>query len=111
MHAEAAVRALGALAHPTRLAIFRLLVQAGEQGLAAGEIARRTDTLANTLSANLATLAQAGLVGSRREGRSIIYTADYEQMRDLLGFLIEDCCQGRSQICGALGDLTACAVP
>src|SRR3954468_6842866 len=89
-----AVEALSALAHEGRLSIFRLLVRAGQDGLAAGEIARKLDVLANTLSASLAVLAHAGLVTSRRDGRSIIYAADYERMSGLLGFLMEDCCNG-----------------
>jgi DNA-binding transcriptional ArsR family regulator len=99
MESTAAVAALAALAHEGRLAAFRLLVQSGPDGVAAGEIARRLSVLPNTLSANLTVLSRAGLAGSRREGRSIIYTADYEAMRALLGFLAEDCCGGRPEIC------------
>jgi len=102
MESPAAVTALSALAHPSRLDIFRLLVRAGPEGLAAGEIARATDSLANTLSANLNILAGAGLVTARRDGRSIIYTAAYGRMRDLLAFLVEDCCAGRPEICAPL---------
>jgi DNA-binding transcriptional ArsR family regulator len=98
----AAVAALSALAHPGRLEVFRLLVRAGPQGVAAGEIARATGSLANTLSANLNLLAGAGLVTSRREGRSIIYAAGYERMRALLAFLMEDCCGGNAEICAPL---------
>ena len=72
------VEALSALAHEGRLSVFRLLVRAGKDGLAAGDIARKLDVLPNTLSASLTLLANAGLVGSRRDGRSIIYTADYD---------------------------------
>lgn len=101
---------LSALAHDGRLAVFRLLVQAGPEGLAAGEIARRTGALPNTLSANLAILSQAGLTASRREGRSIIYRADYARMSALLAFLVEDCCQGSPEICAPLIDVArACA--
>ncbi|MGZ3376366.1 MAG: ArsR/SmtB family transcription factor [Phenylobacterium sp.] len=102
MESPAAVTALSALAHAGRLAVFRLLVQAGPQGLAAGEIARATESLANTLSANLNILAAAGLVAARRDGRSIIYTADYDRMRGLLAFLMEDCCGGKPEICAPL---------
>jgi DNA-binding transcriptional ArsR family regulator len=94
-----AVAALSALAHPGRLAIFRLLVRAGPGGLAAGEIARATGSLPNTLSSNLGILVQAGLAGSRRDGRSIIYSADYGRMSGLLAFLMEDCCAGEPAIC------------
>jgi DNA-binding transcriptional ArsR family regulator len=102
MQSPEAIRALAALAHPARLDVFRLLVRAGPQGLAAGEIARETGSLANTLSTNLNILAAAGLVASRREGRSIIYTAGYGEMRNLLAFLMEDCCAGAPEICGPL---------
>ena len=110
METNAAVAALSALAHESRLSVFRLLVQAGPEGLAAGEIARRTGALPNTLSANLAILTNAGLATSRREGRSIIYAAGYGPMRELLAFLMEDCCQGSPEICAPLADLArACA--
>ena len=97
-----AVEALSALAHDGRLSVFRLLVRAGKNGLAAGDIARKLDVLPNTLSANLTVLANAGLLTSRRDGRSIIYAADYERMSNLLGFLMEDCCNGDASICAPL---------
>ncbi len=102
-----AIGALGALAHEGRLDVFRLLVRAGPEGMAAGEIARSTGAVLSTLSANLAVLTRAGLIGSRRDGRSIIYTADYDQMRDLLGFLMEDCCGGKPEICAPLAELAS----
>jgi DNA-binding transcriptional ArsR family regulator len=95
----AAVEALSALAHPGRLAVFRLLVQAGPDGMPAGEIARAMQTPANTMSTQLAILARAGLIGSRRDSRSIIYSADYAQIAEMMGFLMEDCCQGRPELC------------
>jgi DNA-binding transcriptional ArsR family regulator len=97
-----AVEALSALAHEGRLSIFRLLVRAGREGLPAGEIGRKLDVLPNTLSASLSVLANAGLVSSRRDGRSIIYAADYDRMSGLLGFLMEDCCNGDASICAPL---------
>ena len=100
-----AVEALSALAHEGRLSIFRLLVRAGCGGLPAGEISRKLDVLPNTLSANLTVLANAGLIESRREGRSVIYNADYERMTGLLGFLMEDCCNGDATICAPLADI------
>jgi DNA-binding transcriptional ArsR family regulator len=111
METQNAVSALGALAHPGRLEVFRLLVQAGPEGMAAGEIARATGSLANTLSTNLNILAAAGLVASRRDGRSIIYTAGYERMRELLAFLMEDCCAGKPEFCAPLAEIggRACA--
>jgi DNA-binding transcriptional ArsR family regulator len=102
METKPAVASLAALAHEGRLATFRLLVQAGSQGLAAGEVARRLDVLPNTLSASLSVLSHAGLIASRREGRSIIYTANYGAMRELLAFLMEDCCAGTPEICAPL---------
>lgn len=102
MEISLAVSSLAALAHDGRLSVFRLLVQAGPEGVAAGDIARRLDVLPNTLSANLNILNRAGLIGSRRIGRSIIYTANYDAMRELLAFLMEDCCAGSPEICGPL---------
>ena len=99
MEKPAAISALGALAHDGRLDIFRLLVRAGAEGMAAGEIARATGAAASTQSVNLAILSRAGLIASRRNGRSIIYAAAYDRMRDLLGYLMEDCCAGRPEIC------------
>ncbi len=107
METTTAVAALSALAHPSRLEVFRLLVRAGPEGLAAGEIARATGSLANTLSTNLGVLSAAGLVTSRREGRSIIYAAGYDRMGELLAFLVEDCCCGRSEICAPLAEITS----
>jgi ArsR family transcriptional regulator, arsenate/arsenite/antimonite-responsive transcriptional repressor len=111
MESPLAVTALSALAHPARLEVFRLLVRAGPDGMAAGEIARATGSLANTLSANLNLLAGAGLVSSRRDGRSIVYAAAYDQMRELLAFLVEDCCGGKPEICAplaAIAERAAC---
>lgn len=102
METKTAVASLSSLAHEGRLSVFRLLVQAGDAGLAAGEIARRLEILPNTLSASLNILNNAGLIVSRREGRSIIYRADYGAMRELLAFLMEDCCAGAPEICAPL---------
>lgn len=105
METASAVVSLSALAHEGRLSIFRLLVQSGEGGVSAGEIARRLNVLPNTLSANLNVLSHAGLIRPRRQGRSIIYRAEYAAMRDLLGFLVEDCCGGDPAICAPLTSL------
>ena len=94
METKAAVAALGALAQESRLEVFRLLVQRGTAGLPAGEIGERVGVPATTLSFHLAQLSHAGLVTSRREGRSIIYAADYAGMRALMDFLTRNCCQG-----------------
>ena len=106
METHETIAALSALAHPARLEVFRLLVRAGPEGMAAGDIARATGSLANTLSTNLGILGGAGLVQSRRDGRSIIYTAAYDRMSDLLAFLMEDCCAGNPAICGPLQAIT-----
>ena len=114
MESASAVTALSALAHESRLAVFRLLVQTGPNGLAAGEIAKRLSVLPNTLSANLNLLSHAGLIASRREGRSIIYTAAFDRMAALMAFLAEDCCQGAPQICAPLAGVVsraACCSP
>lgn len=105
METQTAVSALSALGHEGRLAVFRLLVRAGPNGLAAGEIARRLGSHPSTLSANLNILAHANLVRSRRDGRSVIYSADYAAMTRLLGFLLEDCCGGAVEVCGPLNDI------
>jgi len=109
MELSNAVTALAALAHPGRLAVYRRLVQAGASGLAAGDIARATGSLPNTLSANLNILSGAGLVASRRDGRSVIYNARYGAMRELLGYLMEDCCGGHPEICSPFARGTDCA--
>jgi DNA-binding transcriptional ArsR family regulator len=92
MNMSQAVNALGALAQDSRLAVFRLLVEAGPGGLPAGEIGTRIGVPGTTLSFHLSQLSHARLVRSRREGRSIFYTADFGSMRDLMGFLTENCC-------------------
>ena len=94
MLSEYVVRALGALAQEHRLALFRLLVQAGPDGLAAGAIAEALGVPASSLSFHLAQLTNAGLIAQRRDGRSLIYTADYGAMNALVGFLMENCCGG-----------------
>lgn len=104
MESNLAVKRLSALAQDSRLAVFRLLVKAGREGLPAGEIARALDITPNTLSAQLSVLANAGLATSRRDGRSIIYAADYDAMSGLLVYLMDDCCQGRPEVCAPLAE-------
>jgi DNA-binding transcriptional ArsR family regulator len=94
MESEIVIRALGALAQEHRLALFRLLVQAGPEGLAAGAIAEALGVPASSLSFHLAQLTNAGLIAQRRDGRSLIYSADYGAMNSLVGFLMENCCGG-----------------
>jgi ArsR family transcriptional regulator len=96
MESKSAVTALSALAQESRLGVYRLLVQAGPEGMAASEIAERLGIPANTLSFHLKTLSHADLVQSRQAGRFIYYSTHYEQMSSLLGFLTENCCGGRS---------------
>lgn len=96
MESGTAVTALAALAQESRLGVYRLLVRAGPEGMAASEIAERLGIPANTLSFHLKTLSHADLVQSRQAGRFIYYTTNYEQMNSLLGFLTENCCGGRS---------------
>ncbi|HYF23678.1 MAG TPA: metalloregulator ArsR/SmtB family transcription factor [Caulobacteraceae bacterium] len=105
-----AVAALSALAHPGRLNVFRLLVRAGAEGMAAGEAARAVGMAANTLSTNLSILSAAGLVRSRRVGRSVVYGAAYERMGELLAFLVEDCCGGATEVCTPLAAAIARSV-
>ncbi len=107
MDTSRAVPALSALAHEGRLSIFRQLVQAGPEGLAAGEVGRRLGILPNTLSASLTVLSHAGLIQSRRQGRSIIYTAEFGRMAELLSFLLQDCCNGRPEICAPLAEIAS----
>jgi ArsR family transcriptional regulator, arsenate/arsenite/antimonite-responsive transcriptional repressor len=94
MKSSEAVGALGALANDHRLAIYRLLVQAGPEGRAAGAIAEKLDMPPSSLSFHLAHLTRAGLIEQRRESRSLIYSADFAAMNDLVGFLTENCCGG-----------------
>lgn len=95
-----AIASLSALAHETRLDIYRLLVEAGPAGLPAGVIADRIELAGPTLSFHLNHLKHAGLVAFKREGRSLIYTADYGQMNGLVAYLTENCCQGDAAACG-----------
>ena len=94
-----AVAALAALAQDHRLAVFRLLVQAGPEGMPAGEVADALDLAPNTLTFHFDRLRGASLVTVRREGRSMIYAAQFEAMNALLGFLTENCCQGAAEKC------------
>ncbi|MBL6457353.1 helix-turn-helix transcriptional regulator [Belnapia sp. T6] len=104
METKQTLEALAALAQETRLAVFRLLVEAGLEGMSAGDIARQLAVPHNTMSSHLGILARAGLVTSRRESRSVIYAADYAGVRGLIAFLLQDCCKGRPEICAPLLD-------
>lgn len=94
MKAEQAVDALGALAQEHRLKLFRMLVQAGAEGMAAGDLARAIEIPNSSLSFHLGHLHRAGLVEQRRAGRSLIYSADYRAMDRLVAYLMENCCGG-----------------
>jgi len=96
METTQAIQSLSALAQPSRLAIFRLLIQAGPRGMAAGQIGEKLDLAPATLSFHLAGLTRAGLAQSRQEGRFVIYRADFQSMNALVGFLSENCCGGAS---------------
>lgn len=94
-----AIQAFEALSQDTRLSVVRLLVRAGPEGLPAGEIAAQLDCRQNTMSTHLKLLNNAGLIGSRRQGRHIIYSADFGTVRELVLFLMEDCCAGNAAVC------------
>ena len=96
MESKQIIEALSALAHDTRLKVFRLLVEAGPEGRPAGSIGEKLELAPATLSFHLAHLARAGLARSRQEGRFVIYSADFDSMNRLVGFLTENCCGGRS---------------
>ena len=103
--------ALSALAHGTRLNLFRLLVQAGDAGMAAGDIAGKLDVAPSTLSHHLTQLEQAGLIVARRKSRNIFYGIIVENVRALLAYLTEECCAGRPELCGiaaAQADIFSC---
>jgi ArsR family transcriptional regulator len=103
-----AIGAFTALGHETRLTVFRLLVQAGPNGLAAGAVAEQAGVPPSTMSHHLGLLERAGLVRSWRVHRQIFYATDYEGTRRLLAFLMEDCCQGRPELCGGPADAATC---
>ncbi len=103
-----AISALSALAQPTRLAIFRLLIKHEPIGITAGVIAETVGAPHNTLSTHLAILVRAGLLRSSREGRTIIYRSDVDGMQTLLSFLVNDCCDGHPELCNLLAPAVGC---
>ena len=105
MEPDLVIRALGALAQDHRLAAFRLLVQAGPDGIAAGALAEALVVPPSSMSFHLAQLANAGLITQRRQSRSIIYAADYAAMGELMGYLTENCCNGAACVTGAVSIL------
>ncbi|QDY71681.1 ArsR/SmtB family transcription factor [Qingshengfaniella alkalisoli] len=108
MEKENALSALAALGQESRLDIFRLLIKAGGDGMLAGEIGKTLGFRPNTLSTNLSILTVAGLLRNKREGRAIRYFADFGGVRDLLAYLIEDCCGGAPEQCQSLLNEIAC---
>ena len=104
-----ALIAFDALGQPSRLAVFRLLVQSAPDGMAAGDIARTLDLRPNTLSSQLSQLQTAGLIAANRAGRSIRYSADMAGVRGLLSWLLQDCCGGSPETCAPVLDRIACA--
>jgi DNA-binding transcriptional ArsR family regulator len=100
---------LAALSQATRLDVFRLLVRREPEGLPAGDIARQLGVPHNTLSAHFSVLSRAGLIRSERKSRSIIYRAELDAIRQLVAFLVEDCCGGRPGVCAPLlAELAQC---
>jgi DNA-binding transcriptional ArsR family regulator len=103
-----AIAALSALGQDTRLEVFRLLVRAGPEGLPAGEIGARLGAVQNTMSAHLKVLDHAGLVRAERDGRMIRYVVDMTGFRDLLAYLMEDCCNGKPELCQPVIQAVTC---
>jgi DNA-binding transcriptional ArsR family regulator len=99
MEDQKAIECLSAIAHGTRLKVFRLLVSKGDDGLSSGEIARVLDTPATTMSTHLGILARAGVIRARRQSRVVCYAVSQDGVRSLLNYLISDCCGGRPDLC------------
>jgi ArsR family transcriptional regulator len=109
MESDDAILVLAALAQPTRLEVFRLLVKHEPEGLAAGDIARALAVPQNTMSAHLSILSRAGLVSAQRFSRSIVYRADLERFQSVMLYMLKDCCDGRPEICApVVKSLTGC---
>src|SRR5689334_10465054 len=112
MESTSTILVLAALAQATRLDVFRLLVEHEPAGLAAGEIAKALAVPQNTMSAHLAVLSRAGLVTAQRISRSIVYRADLVRLQAVMSFLVNDCCDGRPEICAPLIEsMTTCCPP
>ncbi|WP_299358760.1 metalloregulator ArsR/SmtB family transcription factor [uncultured Paracoccus sp.] len=107
MDERRAPAAFAALGQPNRLAVLSLLIRAGAEGVAAGDIAGALQVRPNTLSANLTILRHAGLIRAERQGRSVRYRADMDGVRALIAFLVEDCCGGRPELCQPMLDQIA----
>jgi ArsR family transcriptional regulator len=108
MDKKAALASLSALGQDTRLEVFRLLVRASPEGVPAGEIATSLGAVQNTMSAHLKVLDHAGLVRAERDGRTVRYVADMTGFRDLLAYLMEDCCNGSPELCQPVIQAVTC---
>jgi ArsR family transcriptional regulator len=109
MDQNQAIAALAALGQPTRLQTFQLLVQREPEGIPAGELARTVGIPQNTMSAHLSILSHAGLVNGERHSRSIIYRVNLSKFRELVAFLVQDCCGGSPEVCGpVIDELASC---
>ena len=108
MKTSQVIEALGALAHEHRLKVYRLLVERGSPGLSAGAIADGVGLVPSSLTFHLQALHRSGLITQRRESRQLIYTADFEAMNTLVGYLTENCCAGSGEVCAAETCGTAC---
>lgn len=104
METSEIVSRFAALGHETRLRLFRLLLEHGRAGLPAGEISRRLDILPSTLTPHLQVLERSGLIGSRRDSRSVIYSLNPDGLQALVSYLVLDCCDGRPELCGLTAD-------
>lgn len=112
MESYDAIAVFSALSQPTRLAVFRLLMEHEPAGLPAGEIAQALDVPQNTMSTHLAILNRAGLVAAERVGRTIRYRAELNRVREITRFLVQDCCGGRPELCVPLvAEFTPCCTP
>ena len=108
MDINTATSNFSALAHETRLQVFRLLVEAGSNGMAAGEIASKLDVVQNTMSSHLNQLSHNNLILKERSGRSLIYRANYKGMSNLITFLLQDCCKGSKDVTEPVSAAIAC---
>tara|TARA_R110002020_G_scaffold57111_3_gene157530 strand:- start:1694 stop:2050 length:357 start_codon:yes stop_codon:yes gene_type:complete len=112
MESNQAIDVFTALSQSTRLEAFRLVMSHEPEGLAAGDIARQLDVPQNTMSTHLAILTRAGLIEAERQGRSIVYRAVLDRVRQIANFLVQDCCGGRPELCTPLiADITPCCTP
>lgn len=111
MQERQALMSFAALSQETRLHIVRMLVVAGQDGMAAGAVAEKAEVSASNVSFHLKELERAGLINQKREARSIIYTANYDGLGALVRFLMEDCCAGRPEICAPAAEVAACCAP